>query len=270
MLDKLVRYTLARTPVGSVSGRNRVVQQAYKRRIWSKPRQLNQFFGVYPSFAEAQAAIPDHLVHGWDDDAVVAGDFFQPSLFAALFWLSRILKPGDCVIDFGGAVGQTHRALSERMNLPADVLWTVVDVDAAVRRGAELAVARGTRGLNFCNRVDAVEACDIFMSRGCLQYVETPLISLLASLPARPRYLLLDKIPLIEGPQFVTLQNLMRSAAPYQVFNRTAFLASLLELGYAIRDEWPVQELSCAIPFHPERFVAAHTGLLLELQAASC
>jgi putative methyltransferase (TIGR04325 family) len=93
--------------------------------------------------------------------------------------------------------------------------------------------------------------------------VGTPLSVMLKSLHTLPQYILLDKVPLTDGRGFVTHQNLMSSAVPYQVFNRSKFLSSLNELGFAIRDEWPVQELSCSVPFHPEIFLECHSGMLL-------
>jgi putative methyltransferase (TIGR04325 family) len=184
-----------------------------------------------------------------------------------MFWLSRILEEGFRVTDFGGAVGQTHTALAQRMSIPNGVRWTVVDLPPAVQRGAKLASERGTEGLYFSENLEDVDGCDVFLSRGCIQYVETPLTALLKSLHALPRYILLDKVPMTDGREFVTHQNLMSSAVPYQVFNRTKFLSSLGDLGFKIRDEWPVQELSCSIPFHPELFLECHSGMLLQLSA---
>lgn len=264
MLGNTARVLLSRTSIGAMLRRLPGLEAFYKQHFWSGPKYVNQFCGHYSTYEEALAAIPKDLSEGWGQETVVAADHFQPSIFATMFWLSRILEEGFRVTDFGGAVGQTHTALTQRMSIPDGVSWTVVDLPSAVRRGTELASERGTQGLYFRENLEGVDGCDVFLSRGCIQYVQTPLAVLLKSLNALPRYILLDKVPITDGREFVTHQNLMSAAVPYQVFNRTKFLSSLRDLGFKIRDEWPVQELSCSIPFHPELFIECHSGMLLQ------
>jgi putative methyltransferase (TIGR04325 family) len=265
-LSKLATLALTRTPVGSLSGKISFLPEIYRRITWSRPQYVNHFFGVFPDFAAARSAVPSQL-NGWEHEAIVAADYFQPSLYATLYWLARAVRDGSCIVDFGGAVGQTHREFVKRMALPESASWTVVDLAPAIRQGRELVATRGTKGLYFAERLDELKACDIFLSRGCLQYVEASLIDLISSLPRLPEYLLLDKIPLSDGPSFVTLQNLGFSAAPYKIFNKQSFLAPLQQRGYDVLDEWPVQDLTCAVAFHPERFLPSHCGLLLKRAA---
>lgn len=263
MLGTAARVLLSRTSVGTTLGKLPGLEVFYKKHFWSRPRYVNQFSGHYATYEEALAAVPKGLSEGWDDETLVAADHFQPSIFSTMFWLSRILEEGFRVTDFGGAVGQTHTALAQRMSIPNNVRWTVVDLPSAVQRGTKLAFERGVDGLYFSESLEKVDTCDVFLSRGCIQYVGTPLSVMLKSLHTLPQYILLDKVPLTDGRGFVTHQNLMSSAVPYQVFNRSKFLSSLNELGFAIRDEWPVQELSCSVPFHPEIFLECHSGMLL-------
>lgn len=264
MLGNAARALLSRTSIGSTLGKLPGLEVFYKQYFWSRPKYVNQFSGHYPTYEEALAAVPKSLGEGWDNESLVAADHFQPSIFSTMFWLSRVLEEGFRVTDFGGAVGQTHTALAQRMSIPDNVRWTVVDLPSAVQRGSKLAFERGVEGLYFSESLEDVDACDVFLSRGCIQYVKTPLTVLLKSLQTLPQYILLDKVPLTDGHEFVTHQNLMSSAVPYQIFNRTKFISSLNELGFAIRDEWPVQELSCSIPFHPEVFLECHSGMLLQ------
>lgn len=263
-LSKLATLALAKTQIGSSFAKIGNLPEIYRRLTWSQAEYINHFYGVFPTYAAALSALPAQSESGWEHDELVAADYFQPSLYATLFWLVQIVREGTRIIDFGGATGQTHREYVRRVALPKSASWTVVDLAPAIRRGRELAIAHGITGLAFAERIDNLQGCDIFLSRGCLQYVEAPLSDLLSSLPALPEYLLLDKIPLSDGPSIVTIQNLHFSAAPYKIFNREAFLAPLLQRGYTVVDEWPVQDLSCAIPFHPESFLAAHSGLLLK------
>jgi putative methyltransferase (TIGR04325 family) len=266
-LSKLATLALTRTSVGSLSGRIWRLPKIYRHLTWSRPQYVNHFFGVFPTFAAARSAVPSPLNNGWEHDAIVAADYFQPSLYATLYWLARSVKEGSCIVDFGGGIGQTHREFAQRMALPKSVSWTVVDLAPAIRQGKELVAARGTAGLFFAERLDDLKVCDIFLSRGCLQYVESSLTDLISLLPKLPEYLLLDKIPLSDGPSFVTIQNLGLTAAPYKIFNRDSFLTPLLQQGYVVLDEWPVQDLSCAIAFHPDRFLPNHSGVFLKRAA---
>ena len=264
LLSKILDTVLARTFIGSILGRLSGVKWLHERFFWRRDDHLNQFTGVFKTYEEARRAIPVHLRRGWDDNSVVAGTSFQPSLFASLFWLSRIIETDSQVLDFGGAYGQTCRELAKRMDLPDGVEWHVVDLPAALHRGRQIADTLGRSNLHFSEEIRDVGSCDIFLSRGCLQYVNTPLLELIKELSVLPRHILLDKIPLIDGGGFITLQSLQVTASPYQIFNRDQFLEPLLVAGYEILDEWEVWELKCQIPFEPRRYLPQHTGLLLE------
>lgn len=264
MLHKIVYFVLSRTFVGSVLRRIRPVPVLYRRFVWSKRANMNDWSGVYATYDAALAAVPAELGGGWNDDTVAAGRQFQSSIYATIFWISKMLETGSRIVDFGGAVGQTYDEFVQRQPFPDGATWCVVDVPTAVKRGRELSAANKRPGLSFAEQISDVDGCDIFVSRGCLQYVATPLGEILDSLPALPRYLLIDKIPLTDGEGFCTLQHLGLSASPYKIFNRSAFLSPLAERGYVVRDAWPVQDINFAIPFHPEKFLPSLQGLVLE------
>ena len=147
MLGTAARALLSKTSIGSMLGRLPGLEVIYKKHVWSRPKYVNQFSGHYSTYQEALAAVPKNLSEGWDNETLVAADFFQPSIFSTMFWLSRILKEEFRVIDFGGAVGQTHTALAQRMSIPIGVRWTVVDLPYAIQRGTKLAFERGVEGL---------------------------------------------------------------------------------------------------------------------------
>src|SRR5262249_36069184 len=77
---------------------------------------------------------------------------------------------------------------------------------------------------------------------------------------AGPRHILIDQLPLYEGPRFVTLQNGGLVRYPQYVFNRRQFLTAIAGLGYELVDSWDCN-FSCIVPFHRDRTVRKYTGL---------
>jgi putative methyltransferase (TIGR04325 family) len=236
------------------------------------------FRGVFTSFDEAMRSAPPGSRVGYDFDEL--GDLYNERLFRifpadypVLFWLSRILSPGSRVFDFGGHVGLAYYGFESYLDYPEDFRWTVYDVPKVVEAGRRLALEHPRNSLRFSTNLGDAADHDVFHASGALQYIEKPFASQLIELGARPRHVLLNKLPLHEGASFVTLQNTMHSYNPYAVFNRTTFIASLLALGYELRDSWVDLERSCRVPFHPAQQVAAYTGLyfrLAETDAERC
>ena len=85
----------------------------------------------------------------------------------------------------------------------------------------------------------------------------------MTELAVRPRHLLLSKLPLRDGPGFVTLQNGGPCFVPQRVFDRGRFLSDFAAIGYELIDSWEDHSLSCWIPFNPTPTVPTYTGLYL-------
>ena len=262
----LARVALCRTPRGALLRRVPGVPQAYARWALHTPHTGGLFFGSYPSHAAAVTAIPRGRSIGWDNEGS-AGIFDgrlpdQPSVYPVLFWLERLLRPGDRLVDFGGGIGITFYQHRARASLPDGARWIIVEVPAIAARGAAIAAERGEAALDFVTSLGEAGACDILLSAGALQYIDRPTARLLDDLPARPRHILLNKLPLTAGPEFWTLQNFGPAVSPYHVFNREELFGTLDRLGYHLADRWRIAELQCDIPFHPQHFLAEKDGLL--------
>jgi putative methyltransferase (TIGR04325 family) len=134
-----------------------------------------------------------------------------------------------------------------------------------VERGAAMARERGAGQLHFTTRIDQAAGCDVLLAAGSLQYLETDLAASLGELSTRPRHILVNKTPMLEGRRFVTLQNTMHAYNPYRVLDRRAFVDGLSRLGYRLVDSWENPGFSCVIPYHPECTVDGYTGLYLRL-----
>lgn len=286
-MKQLLKMLLTRSAAGDLLGRIPGMGDLYARAVWR--RSMNLFFGVYGTFDEALAAAARYDRTGWDDPGIAAllvpdapwlpsepgrdplpPDLFQPSFYAVFLWLSALLREGSQIVDFGGAGGIGFELYARYRTLPAGARWHVVDLPALVERGCRRHAERQDV-LTFGTDLSEAPACDILLASGCLQYVADPVNregGILSLLRGRPAHLLINKVPFVDGPGFVTLQALGKTIAPYHVFNRAAFLDTFAAQGYRLHDEWHVAELSADIPFHSGRHVADFRGVYLRNAAS--
>jgi putative methyltransferase (TIGR04325 family) len=228
------------------------------------------FRGVFPDFESANRAAPKTKPLGFNCSEYA--EEFKDRLeaiysydYPMLFWLERILRSNSFVFDFGGHIGVHFYAypkyLSNRQSR-----WVVCDLPAIIAKGEQIARERGASGLEFTTEFSAANRADILIAAGSIQYVEKPsFAALLKTLDAKPRHLLLNKLPLYDGRQFVTLQNGVVAFHPQYVFNKQEFIDSILGLGYELVDQWAVDSRRGRIPFHPNHSFAFHTGLYFKL-----
>jgi putative methyltransferase (TIGR04325 family) len=73
---------------------------------------------------------------------------------------------------------------------------------------------------------------------------------------------LVNRLPLYDGPRFVTLQNGGPVFYPQYVFNRDEFIASVGAAGYELVDSWD-NMAPAVVPFHAKSF--QHQGLYFRL-----
>jgi putative methyltransferase (TIGR04325 family) len=242
------------------------LKAVHHRRFLSFP---GQFYGVYPDFAAAARAVPVSRPVGYDSEPMAG--LYREELdriylcdYPVMFWLRPMVQPGLSVFDVGGHVGLAFYAYRDRLLLPEDFAWTVQDVAAVVRAGTALAAERGEKRLQFSERLADADGSDVLIAAGSLQYIEAPLAHTLSALERPPRFLLLHKLPLTDGPAFVTLQNTVYSFNPYHVFNRKEFIGSFEALGYRLVDTWDDLQRSCILPYAPERSVLRYSGVYLQ------
>lgn len=240
-----------------------ILEADYARSFARLPR--NQFRGVYASFAEATASIPATGKAGYDHDEM-AGMYrhrmekANQSDYPVLFWLKGILDEQSFVFDFGGHVGVSYHGWRAYLDYRPGMRWLVHDVPAIIKVGEEIARARPSQGLAFTSDVRSARGCTVFLAAGSLQYVDEPLPALLGRSGSLPRHLIVNKMPLYDGPTFVTVQSTGRAFHPYRIFNRDEFVSAVVALGYRVIDDWSNREQHCEIPFAPERDIDAYSG----------
>jgi putative methyltransferase (TIGR04325 family) len=189
--------------------------------------------------------------------------------YPILFWLRSMLTENGFLFDYGGHIGLQFYNYSRYLEFPTSFHWVACDVPAATRLGEKIAKDRRETRLSFTNQFQDCEGSNVLLASGSLQYIETPLSALLATLKQKPRQVLVNRIPLTDHPEFVTVQDIGSAVCPYAIRNRKAFVASMEALGYAVRDAWEVPHLSLNILLHPELSVPTYSGLYFELGSGS-
>lgn len=215
-----------------------------------------RFAGAYDSREQAVAAAARLGDVGYDHEALADVSFARMCRTAAwdypvLFWLDRWLRESRSLLDAGGHMGTKFIAFSRLLDL-SRTNWTVYDLPAIIRT----ARARQTAGelpaeIGFIDRLDAVETPDILLGSGLLQYLDVPFADLIAQFPRPPRFILINKVAVREGPTLFTLERIGTARVPYRIRNRRDWLNDISALGYEIADSWTIPELAHVIPTHP-------------------
>lgn len=240
----------------------KVLELDYERTFSHCPS--GRFRGVYPTFAEAERAVPKTRPLGYDH-AALAGMYRQrmnkacESDYGPLFWLRPLIGPDRVVFDFGGHVGVSYHGWRSYLDYPASLRWIVHDLPAITTVGEALAREREAQQLSFTNDVRDAAGASVFLALGSLQYVDESLPSLLQRIGHFPEHLIINKLPLHDGESFVTVQATGHAFHAYRIFNRREFVAGVTALGYRLVDDWVNRETSCFIPFSPHD-IEAYSG----------
>jgi putative methyltransferase (TIGR04325 family) len=253
-----------------VPGLRQASQAYYTRQFRNWPGACR---GVFGSFAEAVASSPAEARVGYDHDefgTIYDDRLFRvfPADYPVMFWLARIAMKDARVFDFGGHVGLAFYGFERYLGFTATTVWTLYDVPKVIEAAKALALQHPRPQLHFSTDLADLAGHDVFHASGALQYLEKPLAEQLVERNAFPRHLVINKLPLTDGPSFATLQNTFHAFNPYAVFNRAGFVAGLERLGYELVDSWTNPDFACAILDQPERSVSAYSGLYLRRRAA--
>ena len=247
-------------------------------RDWWRAKQVKRFlsrkgtglhYGVFRNFSEAQAWLPategferedfsdeyinvrSHRVYGFD--------------YPILFWLREAFNAGaQSIFDIGGSVGVHYYAYGKFLAFPPALAWHVCELPKVNKLGAELAQRHGVSALTFTDSMDTSEVqLDIWIAAGALEFIEgcRP-EALLAKAKQRPGHFFINKLPLHDGEDFVSTQNIgSGSFVAHHVYNRARYVAGIEAMGYRLIDSWDVCERSFIIPGEPEHSFDSYSGL---------
>jgi putative methyltransferase (TIGR04325 family) len=241
-------------------------------RRFESGREVGNCRGLFNSYRSAAGAAPPTRPLGYDNAAAAAMyrerlDRIYPSDYPMMLWLQRAFDDGvRRVLDLGGHVGIAFYAYQKFLPFPDEVHWTVSDVPAVVRAGRALARERAPSGhLHFTEDFSEAASADLLFTSGCLQYLPETLGERLAALPQRPRWLLVNLLPLHEEWAYWTLQSIGTAYCPYRIQHAATFFGELEALGYRVIDRWDNLEKRCWIAFEPEHSLDRYCGAVLRL-----
>ncbi|HEX7868380.1 MAG TPA: methyltransferase, TIGR04325 family [Variovorax sp.] len=244
----------------------------WRRQQFLSEAGFGSYFGVFGTFAQARDWLPaspefDHAALAAEYVDVRAKKVF-PYDYPVMWWLERAFREGSTrVLDIGGSVGVHFYAYRRYFEMPRGLSWRVVEVPAIASIGQEMAARAEPEadGLSFADDLERAldGGDDIWIAAGSLQYFENARPGdLLRRCRVRPRHVLLNKLPLHDGEDYVTTQNIGAGCfAPAHVYNRRRFIEEIEARGYTLRDQWQVLERSIYLPGFPERCVPEFSGV---------
>jgi putative methyltransferase (TIGR04325 family) len=192
----------------------------------------------------------------------------RPSDYAAMFHIDRLLPGIRRVFDLGGNVGNLFYCYRQFLEFPADLTWHVNDLPENMAAGELLAKNRGVPQLHFVHDWQQAGAADLLLVSGSLHYLEKPLPLMVSELPCKPRYVLINRTPLTEGPDFATIQDDSSIRVAAMIYNRRELIEGFEALDYVLVDEWQCHELSLFTPGYPEHTVPYYSGMLFRAPGA--
>src|ERR1700761_3308827 len=86
------------------------IRDTHRSWVFRRRSGSERFKGVYDSYDAAVKSLPSGHLHGFNHESVAeffvqTHIVFNPSDYAVLFWLSRLMNPGQLIADFGGGIG---------------------------------------------------------------------------------------------------------------------------------------------------------------------
>lgn len=247
-----------------------LLRAAYARHFATLPP--NRFRGAYPDFASARAAIPPTAPAGYDHAAMrgmyrLRMDAPCESDWAVLFHLRELLRAGDPVLDLGGHVGLSWYGWRRHLPVLDALRWQVCEVPEIAAEGRALAAERGAQALSFISRPEDGCGARLLLAAGSLQYIDRGLPELAATLGPGLAHVIVNKLPVHDSAEYVTVQSTGRAFHPYRIFARTAFVDAMAAAGWRLVDAWKNREQSCVVPFHRGLDVEAYSGFRFDRAA---
>src|SRR3546814_15515822 len=103
--------------------------------------------------------------------------------------------------------------------------------------------------LTFTNDFTDADGCDVLITTGALQYLETSLPEMLQGLVVKPTHVLVNMVPLHPRLDYFTLQNMGIAICPSRVMCLTDFVREMLALDYGQAALWRLSDRICWWPF---------------------
>lgn len=227
----------------------------------------------FPTLRDAAAAIAGYEGGGHSNPNYLAvkvpeAEKPRPGDYAALYHIERLTPHVRSVFDVGGSVGNLFYCYSRYLDFSSDLRWTVYDLPDTNELGKNLAESNNETRLHFTDQVAEANGVDLLISSGALHYFERKLSDTIAELTVKPRYLLVNRAPLVDVPAFATVQDGGTYRLACYLHNREALVQGLKDIGYELLDSWDITERSVIVPCYPDWSARAYSGLFFQLKSS--
>lgn len=148
-------------------------------------------------------------------------------------------------LDFGGALGSLYFQNKELFPDLNKVEWNIVEQSNFAARGTQIVSLR-EKNIRFFSNIDRSDfrSCNCLILSSSIEYVEDPYACLRSLLDLGCKYILLDKMPLIEGEDRLCIQatplGIYDADYPLWLLNRDKFMKVLQE-NYETVFKWEME-----------------------------
>ena len=234
-------------------------------------RSMLGYRSSFRTLREAERAVKPYARGGHENSANMTlhlelNRVARPSDYAAFYYLRNRVTAIGKIFDLGGNVGNLYYCYKEYLPTREDLIWSVYDLPETLSHGKILADRKNARNLQFTDDLRRAAEADLFIASGSLHYFDKSLPDLLEDIGARPKYILINRTPLTEGPEFAVVQDAGHIRVACMLYNRSKLIDNLARLGYGLLGEWQAAELWLPVLDRPSSTIRAYTGLWLERQ----
>ncbi len=194
------------------------------------------------------------------------GESARLSDYPVLFRLQECLPSTRKVLDLGGNVGNLFYCYEQYLQIPNDLTWTVYDLPKTLDTGRNLANDRRETKLRFVDRLNNLEGCDVLLVSGSMHYLEPPLLELLKQSNHRPRWIIINRVPLSEHDTYLAEQKDDHIAVACRVEKLDSVKTGMHDLGYDLTDSWRIPDRNLILPLYPDYCVDSYSGLFFTIR----
>lgn len=226
--------------------------------------------GVFDSFLEAEKSAPKRTKVGFDHSEMAkqfTGRIKKIDCYdyPVLYWFYPIINSCKKIVDIGGHIGVNYYSYKPYLKYPSELEWKVIEVPSVAEAGKKIAESNDAHGLLFSSDFKDADYSDVLYAAGSIQYIESPrIVDMLRYMKSKPKHIVINKVPIYDGEEFVSLQNAGVSFAPRYVFNQKKFIAGIENMGYKVIDRWSVPERNFSLPLDPIRSFGNLSGLYFQ------
>ncbi|WP_170835062.1 methyltransferase, TIGR04325 family [Terriglobus roseus] len=228
----------------------------------------------FPSLAAATAWVNRHdsLSHEHPEAVrrhMLFADKARASDYPALYHLQKIAPGLRTVIDIGGNAGNLFYCYAAYLDLSPSLRWTVIELPQVAAAGRQIALQRKETRLHFAEDPNPATSFDLAVFSGSLHYFEALPSWLFENPQHLPKYVLINRSPMVDDHAVAAVQRTPSYYAPAQLLCRPSLIRQLEGLNYQLLDDWPVEELNLRFPLHPVSSAEHYTGMFFRLRSVA-